>query len=659
MSKKYILTIFFMTLIIGMAIFIVSDNTGKEKVKNESILIKNEKDTNNNDNNKEGKKQLGPKEIKLVRNSNKSEKVNDNVKTTEVSSSLQKFTIYFDCNGGVSEIESKEVIYKEEYGYLPVPKKEGYTFEGWYIDKEFSKKIESTSVEVIKGNHTLYANYTINRYLITYDFNYLENNLYKNLTDKSSWSTSNIDILMDDELFLNENVYKITPSLEDYTIKYNEKVKLEEGKTYTLSVYIKTNEDRNLLIGFQDELINVKTNSSWQRFTKTFNASSSNYSNFIFSLDDNIIWNNDDFIEIYGLTLSEENLNKREDEKNYNETLGELDAPIRDGYTFDGWYTDFTFKEEVSQDTIVSSDKVYYAKWNSKLYKLEIDLNGGIYDKSKSNTIFTQGYKTIMILNKPKASYKITYDLNGTNAVNNKKEDIINRSFKGFIDDDNNLYDSDIYVFNKDSKLKANFDESVNVTLDSISKSDYTCFWNTKKDGSGNKYDINSNITINSDITLYAYCKRNIKFIRPIKSGCITSEYGYRIHPIYGYNKFHSGIDMSGNDKNIYPILDGKVAKTGSNSSMGNYIIIHHTMNGKNYTSAYYHLEAKYSSAGDLVTQDTLIGKMGQTGAATGVHLHLTMYEGHLYNESSKMVNPRDYINFPSSIYSYWQDRGM
>ena len=105
---------------------------------------------------------------------------------------------------------------------------------------------------------------------------------------------------------------------------------------------------------------------------------------------------------------------------------------------------------------------------------------------------------------------------------------------------------------------------------------------------------------------------------------------------------------MSGNDKSIYPILPGKVVSTGNNSSMGNYIIIHHTYNNQNYTSAYYHLEKKYVRKGQNVTQSTIIGKMGTTGASTGIHLHLTMYKGHLYNENTIMINPRDYLNFPS-----------
>ena len=54
----------------------------------------------------------------------------------------------------------------------------------------------------------------------------------------------------------------------------------------------------------------------------------------------------------------------------------------------------------------------------------------------------------------------------------------------------------------------------------------------------GNKYNSLSNIQINNDLTLYENCTYNIKFERPINSGYVTSEYGYRLHPISKTNKF-------------------------------------------------------------------------------------------------------------------------
>ena len=147
------------------------------------------------------------------------------------------------------------------------------------------------------------------------------------------------------------------------------------------------------------------------------------------------------------------------------------------------------------------------------------------------------------------------------------------------------------------------------------------------------------------------------KFFRPVKTAMVTDEYGWRICPFHG-PEIHSGIDMSGYDYTIYAISDGKVKYTGYNSGMGNYIVIDHNINGENYSSVYMHLDwgGTFVSEGQIVNKDTVIARMGTTGSSTGTHLHLSMYKG-LYSRGGYLVNPRDYINFPSSMYSYWYDR--
>lgn len=653
MKKSCIIFISFIIFSTMFIAFIFTDNGSK---KENEVAIKKGKDNSKHDViNSDKESDKGPSKIELIKASGKSSyKATTNKQTEKIYPIIETYTIYFDYNGGNKGVGSKNVIYQKEYGNLPIAIRDGYTFDGWYTKRDGGEKIESTTVETKKSNHTLYAHYNINNYLITYDYNYLENSLYKKTADKSLWSIDDFEVLTNDEMFLNENIYKFNLNSESELLKYNENLDLQNGKTYTFSVYIKTNNEKEMLIGFLDDPMKIKTGSTWQRFTKTFVADDKKYDSFIFDLCDNFNWNDNDTLEIYGLMLSEGNLNISSKVKKYGDYLGEPNNPTREGYIFDGWYTDLTFKEKINSDIIVESNKCYYAKWNIKTYTLEINAGDGEYENSNSNKKITQSFYTVKKIEKPKSNYKITYNLNNTGASNTKNEDIIDRKFKNFTDKNNKKYNNDYYVFNENNILTANYEESVNAKIDSISKNGYDCSWNTKSDGTGIKYQSASTIKVNSDITLYANCTSSNKFRKPINTGCITSEYGNRIHPIYGTKKFHSGLDMAGNDKNIYPIANGVVARTGSNSSMGNYIVIHHNINGQNYTSSYYHLELKYVKKGQTVLQNTVIGKMGQTGAATGVHLHLTMYKGHLYNEPSTMVNPRDYISFPSKLYSYW-----
>lgn len=132
-----------------------------------------------------------------------------------------------------------------------------------------------------------------------------------------------------------------------------------------------------------------------------------------------------------------------------------------------------------------------------------------------------------------------------------------------------------------------------------------------------------------------------IKWTKPCTYRLLSSPYGYRIHPITGQYKFHSGVDLAGPQGTpIVATRDGTVtmAKTGYNSGNGNYVTINH---GDGFSSSYLHmLENLQVSVGQKVKAGQIIGYMGSTGMSTGPHLHFTIY----YNGST--VNPADYINF-------------
>lgn len=152
------------------------------------------------------------------------------------------------------------------------------------------------------------------------------------------------------------------------------------------------------------------------------------------------------------------------------------------------------------------------------------------------------------------------------------------------------------------------------------------------------------------------------RFWRPMNLGYLTAPYGYS--SVYG-SSWHSGMDMSTyhwDEGNIYSISDGWVAFADYNGTMGNVVMIHHNINGNPYTSIYMHLREIDVSAGQYVNKDTVIGKMGETGAAYGAHLHLSLitcliYDGECFNYRSYTVDPNDYINFPSTYYEDWTDR--
>ena len=144
-------------------------------------------------------------------------------------------------------------------------------------------------------------------------------------------------------------------------------------------------------------------------------------------------------------------------------------------------------------------------------------------------------------------------------------------------------------------------------------------------------------------------------FIRPMVSGVVTSDYGYRISPITGVPEGHSGIDMANGilGTPVYPVAPGTVAFEVNWYKGGRVLGIHHIVNGVEYTSMYMHLKAFNVEVGDVVYTDDIIGYEGgiYDAASTGIHLHLSLLYGHLTNPGeykNYIFDPAELIYFPS-----------
>lgn len=72
------------------------------------------------------------------------------------------YKVTFNANGGSCSTSSKDVTYNSTYGTLPTPKKDFYTFKGWYTAKSGGSKVESGTKVGITSNQTLYAQWTPN-----------------------------------------------------------------------------------------------------------------------------------------------------------------------------------------------------------------------------------------------------------------------------------------------------------------------------------------------------------------------------------------------------------------------------------------------------------------------------------------------------------------
>ena len=116
----------------------------------------------------------------------------------------------------------------------------------------------------------------------------------------------------------------------------------------------------------------------------------------------------------------------------------------------------------------------------------------------------------------------------------------------------------------------------------------------------------------------------------------MASGYGWRIHPIYKTEKFHSGMDFTAPvGTPIHATGNGVVEKIEFDGrGLGNNAIINH---GYGYESVYAHMSKIIVRAGQKIVRGDLIGYVGSTGSSTGPHLHY---------EVRKNGNPLNPVNF-------------
>jgi len=112
----------------------------------------------------------------------------------------------------------------------------------------------------------------------------------------------------------------------------------------------------------------------------------------------------------------------------------------------------------------------------------------------------------------------------------------------------------------------------------------------------------------------------------PLKFAQLTSRFGSRTHPLLGYRKAHQGIDYGAPvGTPVWAVGDGTVAEAGWHGGCGKMVILRHR-NG--YATQYCHLSEIAVRAGEHVAQKQVIGAVGQTGLATGPHLHFGVRRG-------------------------------
>ena len=340
------------------------------------------------------------------------------------------------------------------------------------------------------------------------------------------------------------------------------------------------------------------------------------------------------------------------------ESKKELKKEFKDAYSF-FFNTDFIPNKKIIK--VVAGDSLQKILLKEKISKEEVNK---IYQKIKGiiDLKKIRRGQTITIVfrtkqNKPSIS-RITFQVDELSTayiyyrnktddyevrLNQKNLEKVNFLAKGVIV--NSLFAS-AQKIDVDAEIIVEFARIFGFEIDfqrDIRKNDeFKIFYERFEDDEGENFK-NGNILFaylkNSgrEIKLYRYkdSKNNIGYFTPdgksiekalmktpINGARLSSGFGFRKHPILGYNKLHQGTDFAA--RRGTPVMasgSGTIERASWFGAYGKYIRIRHN---STYKTAYAHLSkfGRNIKAGKKVRQGQIIGYVGSTGRSTGPHLH-------------------------------------
>ncbi len=106
--------------------------------------------------------------------------------------------------------------------------------------------------------------------------------------------------------------------------------------------------------------------------------------------------------------------------------------------------------------------------------------------------------------------------------------------------------------------------------------------------------------------------------------GTVSSPYGIRAHPVVAGHELHEGVDIAvpvGTE--VRSPFPGTITRVEDHPNLGRMVVVSHPAG---YQTTYGHLSSATVEVGDPVSPGTIVGRSGESGRATGPHLHFSMY---------------------------------
>ena len=363
------------------------------------------------------------------------------------------YVITFDSQDG-QESQEKIVENGNQIGTLPTHQRDGYHFDGWYTGKTDGDKLTTTYVPT--EDKTFYAHYTAYKLTINYNASDFEKNNNVALSNKTL-TTDTYDYdgedLKDNGLKnYDGGTWNLTKAGYHATKYYHVGTKASTTKIHEDTKFAKIQDLANAMgklneFKTSDVEVTIYAGIEANTYTLKFNKNDTNatgvMSDQTLIYDDaeanrkinkniftktgytftgwntksdgtgtpytdekvvNIVTTNNEEITLYAQWIAKQftvtynanggTISTPSKQVTYDSTYGTLTEPEREGYTFDGWFTDNTYTTEVTSSTKVqiTSNQTIIAKWTANEYTVTFNPNGGTVSPTSKTVTYDSTY---------------------------------------------------------------------------------------------------------------------------------------------------------------------------------------------------------------------------------------------------------------------------
>ena len=327
-----------------------------------------------------------------------------------------QYTVTFDANGGTVKPASKSVSYDGTYGELPTPTRQGYDFLGWFTAQTDGAQVRKDDKVTITAGQTLYAHWTEGavKYTVKHYQQNIEDNEYteveadrqtlsgitgqttaaaaKTYTGFTAQAVTQQTIKADGstvvEIYYDRLTYTVTWMNGENTLKTDTGVKYGAKAAYTGTEPTKTEVGHTCIF--------TGWNTAADGSGTTWTAST--------TVTDNVTWYARFSSTAKTYTIEYGNMNglpnPNPEQYTYGETVTLKSPPNRTGYTFGGWYEDYSCRyNPVSQISATDTgNKTFYALWTANTYTVTLDANGGDVTPDSMTVTYNGNYSGLPTL---------------------------------------------------------------------------------------------------------------------------------------------------------------------------------------------------------------------------------------------------------------------